>query len=85
VSDAGQAILWDLSEIQKINGAYFFKDNVSLLASKGSLKIDGDSLRGIRMHKRKIVMYFWINAGSIRRPFTSRPTNKLCNVSSRKE
>lgn len=85
VSDAGQIVLWDLAEIQKINGAYFFKDNVSLLASKGSLKIDSFSFRGIRMHKRNIVMYFGIKVGSTRRPSTSPPTNKSCSALNRKE
>lgn len=85
VSDAGQVVLWDLSEIQKINGAYFFKDNVSLLASKGSLRIGPDSLRGIKMHRRNIVMYFGIKVGSTRRLSTSRPTNKSCSALNRKE
>lgn len=81
VSDTGHVILWDLSEIKRVNGAYIFKDNISLLPSKAAIRIDPYRLNGLRRHHNTLVMYAILHAGSINRPsmcFLSNRSYKQC-------
>jgi hypothetical protein len=56
VTDIGHVILWDLSEIKRVNGAYIFKDNISLLPSRAALRIDPHRLTGLRRHHNTLIM-----------------------------
>jgi hypothetical protein len=84
VDDAGTLVLWDLREVRKVQGVYIFKDNISLLPSKGSLKIDPHSLQGLKQFQNTLVMYVLPHSGTTRRPSTSPRSSTSSRVSARR-
>ena len=76
VTDTGYVIMWNLNEIKRINGAYIFKDNISLLPSRAALRIDPHRLTGFRRHHNTLFMYDLPDTGSINRLSMRYLTNK---------
>lgn len=62
--------LWNLKEIKKVQGVHVFKNNISLVPSKGQIKIDGNSLTGLQYHNNTIIAYKILYEGIIRRSYT---------------
>jgi len=71
VSDAGWMHMWNLKEIKKVQGVYVFKNNISLVPSKGQIKIDGNSLTGLQYHNNTIIAYAICYTDITRRSYTS--------------
>jgi len=56
VNDRGELLVWDLKTLTISQGRIVFENNISLLPSKGRIRIDECSLQGIVSFNSKVFM-----------------------------